>query len=122
MKAVLCLDFYASRDVFRRNGIVQQICIVNNHFELERSIPIYVRKDSMSECVWIYRKASPKRGLSIGKSEFIRTFRFMFFYMEIGDDFVLTAGYFFVHNCVTNHQRTLFLMGYLWIKIDYLRR
>ena len=94
VKAVLCLDFYAFGDVFRRNGIVQQICIVNNHFELERTIPIYVRKDSMSECVWISRKASPKRGLSIGKSEFIRTFRFMFFYMEIGNDFVLTAGYF----------------------------
>ena len=39
VKAVLCLDFYASRDVFRRNGIVQQNCIVNNRFELERTIP-----------------------------------------------------------------------------------
>ena len=39
VKAVLCLDFYASRDVFRRNGIVQQDCIVGNHFELERTIP-----------------------------------------------------------------------------------
>ncbi len=39
VKAVLCLYFYAFRDVFRRNGIVQQICIVNNHFELERTIP-----------------------------------------------------------------------------------
>ena len=39
VKAELYLDFYASRDVFRRNGIVQQICIVNNHFELERTIP-----------------------------------------------------------------------------------
>ena len=38
VKVVLCLDFYASRDVFRRNGIVQQICIVNNHFEFERTI------------------------------------------------------------------------------------
>ena len=38
-KAVLCLDFYASRDVFRRNGIVQQICIVSNRFLLERTIP-----------------------------------------------------------------------------------
>ena len=38
-KAVLCLDFYASRDVFRRNGIVQQNCIVNNRFELEKTIP-----------------------------------------------------------------------------------
>ena len=39
VKAVLGLDFYASRDVFRRNGIVQQNCIVNNLFELERTIP-----------------------------------------------------------------------------------
>ena len=38
-KAVLCFYFYALGDVFRRNGIVQQICIVNNHFELERTIP-----------------------------------------------------------------------------------
>ena len=38
-KAVLCFDFYAFRDVFRRNGIVQQDCIVNNLFELERTIP-----------------------------------------------------------------------------------
>ena len=39
VKAVLCLDFYAFRDIFRRNGIVQQNCIVNNRFELERTIP-----------------------------------------------------------------------------------
>ncbi len=38
VKAVLCLDFYASRDVFRRNGIVQQNCIVNSYFELTRNI------------------------------------------------------------------------------------
>ena len=39
VKIVLCFDFYAFRDVFRRNGIVQQDCIVNNLFELERTIP-----------------------------------------------------------------------------------
>ena len=39
VKAVLCFDFYAFGDVFRRNGMVLQNCIVNNHFELERSIP-----------------------------------------------------------------------------------
>ena len=39
VKAVLCLYFYTFRDVFRGNGIVQQICIVNNRFELERTIP-----------------------------------------------------------------------------------
>ena len=39
VKAVLCLDFYAFGDVFRRNGIVQQNCIVGNRFELERNIP-----------------------------------------------------------------------------------
>ena len=39
VKAVLCLDFYEFRDVFRRNGIVPQNCIVNNRFELERTIP-----------------------------------------------------------------------------------
>ena len=39
VKAVLCVDFYALRDVFRRNGIVQQDRIVNNRFELERTIP-----------------------------------------------------------------------------------
>ena len=39
VKVVLCLDFYAFGDVFRRNGIVQQNCIVNNHFEFERTIP-----------------------------------------------------------------------------------
>ena len=39
VKAVLYLDFYAFRDVFRRNGMVQQICIVNNRFELARTIP-----------------------------------------------------------------------------------
>ena len=39
VKAVLCLDFYAFRDVFRRNSIVLQNRIVNNHFELKRTIP-----------------------------------------------------------------------------------
>ena len=39
VKAGLCLDFWAIRDVFRRNGIVQQDRIVNNRFELERTIP-----------------------------------------------------------------------------------
>ena len=39
VKAVLCFDFYAFGDVFRRNGIVQKNCIVNNRFELERNIP-----------------------------------------------------------------------------------
>ena len=39
MKTVLCFYFYAFGDIFRRNGMVLQNCIVNNHFELERSIP-----------------------------------------------------------------------------------
>ena len=39
VKAVLCFDFYTFGDVFRRNGIVQQDCIVSNCFELERTIP-----------------------------------------------------------------------------------
>ena len=39
VKAVLYFDFYAFGDVFRGNGIVQQNCIVGNHFELERTIP-----------------------------------------------------------------------------------
>ena len=39
VKVVLCLDFYAFRDVFRRNGIVQQNRIAGNHFKLERTIP-----------------------------------------------------------------------------------
>ena len=39
VKAVLCLDFYAFGDVFRGNGIVQQDRIVNNRFELARTIP-----------------------------------------------------------------------------------
>ena len=33
-KVVLCFDFYASRDVFRRNGMVLQNC----RFELERTV------------------------------------------------------------------------------------
>ena len=33
------LYFYAFGDVFRRNGMVLQNCIVNNRFELERNIP-----------------------------------------------------------------------------------
>ena len=36
VKAVLCFNFYAFGDVFRRNGIVQQNCIVSNRFELTR--------------------------------------------------------------------------------------
>ena len=36
VNAVLCLDFYAFRDVFRRNGMVLQNCIVSNRFELPR--------------------------------------------------------------------------------------
>ena len=39
MKAVFCFDFYDFGDIFRRNGIVSQICIVNNCFELEKTIP-----------------------------------------------------------------------------------
>ena len=39
VKAELYFDFYASRDVFRRNGIVQQNRIVSNRFELARTIP-----------------------------------------------------------------------------------
>ena len=39
VKAELCLDFYAFRYTFRRNGIVQQDCIADNCFELERTIP-----------------------------------------------------------------------------------
>ena len=39
VKAVLCFDFYASRDVFRRNGILQQNRIAGNRVELERTIP-----------------------------------------------------------------------------------
>ena len=39
VKAVLCFEIYAFRDVFRRNDIVLQNCIVNNRFELERTIP-----------------------------------------------------------------------------------
>ena len=38
VKTVLCFNFYAFGDVFRRNGIVQQNCIVNNSFELARNI------------------------------------------------------------------------------------
>jgi len=38
VKAVLCLDFYAFRDVFRRNGIVQQNHIGGNCFMLERNV------------------------------------------------------------------------------------
>ena len=39
MKAVLCFNFYAFKDVFRRNGTVPQTCIVSNSFELEKTIP-----------------------------------------------------------------------------------
>ena len=38
VETVLCFDFYASRDVFRRNGIVQQNRIAGNRVELERTI------------------------------------------------------------------------------------
>ncbi len=38
VKAELYFYFYAFGDVFRRNGMVLQNCIVNNHFELERTI------------------------------------------------------------------------------------
>ena len=38
VKAELSFYFYASRDVFRGNGMVLQTCIVNNRFELERTI------------------------------------------------------------------------------------
>ena len=38
VETVLCFDFYAFRDVFRRNGIVQQDRIVGIRFELERTI------------------------------------------------------------------------------------
>ena len=39
VKAVLCFNFYAFRDVFRRNGIVQKNRISGNRVELERTIP-----------------------------------------------------------------------------------
>ena len=39
VKAELYFYFYASRDVFQRNGIVQQDCIAGNRFEFERTIP-----------------------------------------------------------------------------------
>ena len=39
VKVVLCLDFYAFRDVFRNNGIIQQNRIASNRFELEINIP-----------------------------------------------------------------------------------
>ena len=39
VKAELYFYFYAFGDVFRRNGIVQQNRIVNNHFELAGTIP-----------------------------------------------------------------------------------
>ena len=39
VKAELYLDFYAFRDVFRRNGNSRQDRIVNNRFVLERTIP-----------------------------------------------------------------------------------
>ena len=39
VKVVLYFYFYAFGDVFRGNGIVQQNCIVGNHFEFERTIP-----------------------------------------------------------------------------------
>ena len=39
VKSVLCFNFYAFGDIFRRNGMVLQNCIVGNRFELERTIP-----------------------------------------------------------------------------------
>ena len=39
VKAVLCFYFYAFGDVFRRSKVVQQDCIVDNRFELERRFP-----------------------------------------------------------------------------------
>ena len=39
VKVVLCFDFYAFGDVFRRSETVQQDRIVNNHIELEKTIP-----------------------------------------------------------------------------------
>ena len=39
VKNVLCFDFYAFRDVFRRSETVQQDRIAGNRFELERNIP-----------------------------------------------------------------------------------
>ena len=39
VKAVLCLDFYAFGDVFRKNINVPQNRVVNNRFEFERTIP-----------------------------------------------------------------------------------
>ena len=38
VETVLCFDFYAFGNVFRRNGIVQQDCIVGNRFEFARFI------------------------------------------------------------------------------------
>ena len=38
VKAVLCLDFYAFRDIFRRNDIVLQNYIGGNCFMLERNV------------------------------------------------------------------------------------
>ena len=38
VKTVLCFYFYAFGDVSRGNGIVQQNCIADNRFELERTI------------------------------------------------------------------------------------
>ena len=39
VETVLCFDFYAFGDVFRRSETVQQDRIVGNRFELERTIP-----------------------------------------------------------------------------------
>ena len=39
VETVLCFDFYAFRDVFRRSETVQQDRIAGNRFELERNIP-----------------------------------------------------------------------------------
>jgi len=39
VKSILCFDFYAFGDVFRRSETVQQDRIVGNRFEFERTIP-----------------------------------------------------------------------------------
>ena len=39
VKKLLCFEFYAFRNLFRRNGNSRQDRIVGNRFELERTIP-----------------------------------------------------------------------------------
>ena len=52
VKAVLCFDFYAFGDVFLKNGIVQQDCIVSNRFELERNI-LKIKKHSLRKTFFL---------------------------------------------------------------------